>query len=560
MKTTTYLHASLASLCAVPIVQGQAKTDQRPNIIMVLVDDLGFTDLGCYGSDIDTPHLDRLASEGIRFRQFYNASISAPTRASVITGQYHHRAGIGYFENCNLGLPGYQGFLNRESLTFAEVLRQAGYSTLHSGKWDVGMDREQWPNQRGFDHSFNFRGGASAYYDVNSEDFGLNGSKKPLEFFKDNEPYLLGKGNYLTDVITDNAIEFIENQDKEFRGSKPFFLFLAFNAPHAPLQAPQDVIAKYHGKLSMGFDSLRQRRYESAQRIGVFPKNNSMTHRDDSLVRWNQLTYDQQQYWQREREVFTAMVDRLDQSIGRLLATLRLLGKDQNTLIVFCSDNGPQGFLQYTGYGPQVYSTRPEGPVGSPYSNETPNSNWSQAGAAPLRNYKRSVYEGGISTPFIAWLPGRVRAGQIVDGIGHIIDLAPTFYELAGAKYPTTYNGVTVNKLSGHSLLPVFEGKIDHVERNEPLFFEREGHRAVREGKWKYIRDTYTHVDELYDIEHDRGENINLASKYPNIVKTLKSKWHEWAQQNEVVEDFSRIKGGRTIWPNPKDYVFDTQY
>lgn len=560
MKKTTYFQTGLAALGAATALQGQAKTDQRPNIIMVLVDDLGFTDLGCYGSGIETPNLDRLANEGIRFRQFYNASISAPTRASVITGQYHHRAGVGYFEGSNLGLPAYQGFLNQESLTFAEVLRQTGYSTLHSGKWDVGLERDQWPNQRGFEHSFNFRGGASAYYDVNGDDFALNGIRKPLEFFKDNEPYKLGKGDYLTDVITDNAIEFIENQDREFKGSKPFFLYLAFNAPHAPLQAPEEVVAKYRGRLAIGFDSLRQRRYENAQRIGVYPKNNAMAHRDDSLVYWHQLTYDQKEYWQREREVFSAMVDRVDQSIGRILATLHQLGKDGNTLIVFCSDNGPQGFLQYTGFGPQVYSKRPDGPVGSPNSYETPNSNWSQAGTAPLRNYKRSVYEGGIGSPFIAWLPGRVKSGEIVDGIGHIIDLAPTFYELAGAKYPTTYNGITVNQLPGRSLLPVLEGKVDHVERNAPLFFEREGHRAVREGKWKYVRDTYAHEDELYDIEADRGENVNLAAQHPDIVADLKAKWHEWATQNGVVEDFSRIKGGRAVWPKPTEFVFDTQY
>lgn len=560
MKSSQYLTTGLAALSALPVLPTQAQNDQRPNIIMVLVDDLGFTDLGCYGSSIETPNLDRLAQEGTRFRQFYNASISAPTRASVITGQYHHRAGIGYFEGSNLGLPAYQGFLNRESLTFGEVLRQAGYSTLHSGKWDVGLERDQWPNQRGFDHSFNFRGGASAYYDVNGEDFGLNGSKKPLEFFKDNEPYRLGKGEYLTDVITDHAIEFIEQQDSAYHGRKPFFLYLAFNAPHSPLQAPQEVIDKYRGRLAIGFDSLRQRRYENAQRIGVFPKDNAMAHRDDSLAYWNQLTYDQQQYWQREREVFSAMVERVDQSIGRVLETLRRLGKDQNTLIVFCSDNGPQGFLQYTGFGPQVYSKRPEGPVGSPHSAETPNSYWSQAGTAPLRNYKRSVYEGGIGTPFIAWLPGKVKAGQIVDGIGHIIDLAPTFYDLAHAKYPGKYEGHAVHALAGKSLLPVLEGKTDHVERSKPLFFEREGHRAVREGKWKYVRDTYTHEDELYDIEKDRGENINLAAQHPDIVASLKAKWHDWAQENGVVEDFSRIKGGRSVWPKPDDFVFDTQY
>ena len=542
MKTKGYITTGLAAISAMPTLQTQAKTDLRPNIIMILVDDLGYSDLGCYGAtDIDTPNLDRLAQEGTRFRQFYNASFSAPTRASVITGQYHHKAGVGYFENHNLGLPSYQGYLNRESITFAEVLRQAGYSTLHSGKWNVGVETDQLPLQRGFDHTFGFKGGATAFYNIDGRSY----RNAPLKFLKEDQPYTLESDKYLTDAITDFAIESIENQNREFKGQKPFFLYLAYNAPHYPLQAPAEDIEKYRGRVADGFDAIRQERYENVKRLGLLPANNAIAHRDDSLNYWRQLTYDQQQYWQREREVFCAMVDRVDQSVGRILEVLRRLGKDQNTLIIFCSDNGPQGTIPYQGAGPQIYSARPEGPTGAPNSAGLTNSYWSQVGASPFRNYKRTLYEGGISSPFIAWFPGHVKAGQIVDGIGHIIDLAPTFYDVAGAKYPAHFNGVNTYPLPGKSLLPVLVGKADHVDRSEPLFWEREGHHAIRQGKWKYIRDFQAGEDELYDIEADRGENINLVDKYPEVADRLKTLWEDWADHNGVVKDYRRLLHGQ---------------
>lgn len=525
LQTFKYVLLAAAMGITLPLL---AQKSQKPNIILVLVDDLGFSDIGPYGGlDIQTPNLDKLAGEGLRLKEFYNNSICAPTRASLLTGQYQHKAGVGYF-NVNLGLPAYQGFLNKESLTLAEVLKTAGYSTILSGKWHVGDDKDQWPAQRGFDKSFGFIGGASNYYEINDK------NKPDVQLYRNNEPFYLEKGKHLTDEITSQALGFLDEQNRE---QKPFFLYLAFNAPHWPLQAVPEDIAKYKGKYSIGWDSLRVQRYKNAVAKGVIDKSQQIAVHDKDLQPFSKLTWDEQQYWQRRQEVYAAMIDHVDQSLGKLLGKLKELKKDDNTLIVFISDNGAQG-----GNSLRLYTSRNTGPVGSAGSYEVQNSNWSQTGNSPLRNYKGTPYEGGISAPFIAWYPKQIKAGAIATGTAHLIDLAPTFYQLAGAGYPATFNGVTTNKLPGKSLVPLLTGQTNHVNRAEPLFWERGGNRAVREGKWKLV-STAENTDkyELYDIETDRAENTDLAAKYPEVVKQLKEKYQKWAQENDVV-DYSRLK------------------
>jgi arylsulfatase A-like enzyme len=513
-----------------------AQKDQRPNIVLVLVDDLGFSDVGPFGaSEIETPNLDRLAAEGLRLKEFYNNSICAPTRASLLTGQYQHKAGVGYF-NVNLGLPAYQGFLNHESLTLAEVLKSGGYSTLMAGKWHVGDDKDQWPNQRGFDKFFGFIGGASNYYEIGT------GTASQVQLVKNNEPYVLEPGKYLTEEITNNALGFLTEQDKE---KKPFFLYLAYNAPHWPLQAlPQD-IAKYKGKYSIGWDSLRVIRYRNAIKKGLIDLNQKITARDAQLKPWNKLTYDEQQYWQTRQEVYAAMIDHVDQGVGRLLDKLKELKKDQNTLIIFISDNGAQG-----GNNLRLYTQRTSGPVGSAGSYETQNSNWSQTGNSPLRNYKDSPYEGGISAPFIAWYPKKIKANTIAQGTAHLIDLAPTFYQLAGVPYPAQFNGVKTNALAGKSLVPVLTGQANKVDRGEPLFWERSGKQAVRDGKWKLVLPAGADPQyELYDIETDRGENNNVAASHKDIVEKLKAEYTAWAQKNDVI-DYNKLKALPAVSPD----------
>jgi len=501
---------------------------KKPNIILILVDDLGFSDTGPYGAnEIQTPNLNELAQNGLKLKEFYNNSICAPTRASVLTGQYQHKAGVGYF-NVNLGLPAYQGFLNKESLTLAEVLRNGGYSTLMSGKWHVGDDQDQWPNQRGFDKFFGFIGGASNYYEIGDQ------QNPTVPLIKNNKPLYLEPGKYLTDEITNNALEFITDQDKE---KKPFFLYLAFNAPHWPLQALPADIEKYKETYKIGWDSLRKQRYENAIKAGVISPDQKIAQHDEQVKPWNKLSYDEQQYWQLRQAVFAAMIDHVDQGIGKIRSKLKELKKDDNTLIIFISDNGAQG-----GNSLRLYTQRTTETVGAPGSYEVQNSNWSQTGNSPLRNYKATPYEGGISAPFIAWFPGKIKAGTIKKGTGHIIDLAPTFYELAGVKYPAEFNGIKINSLAGQSLLPLLTGNANEVQRKEPLGWERGGNKAIRSGKWKLVSIAASGGKyELYDMEADRAENNNVAASHPEIVEKLKSEYNEWARKNDVV-DYELLK------------------
>ncbi|RPD37892.1 arylsulfatase [Chitinophaga barathri] len=504
-----------------------AQQQKKPNIILIMVDDMGFSDIGPYGSEISTPNLDRLAREGLRLREFYNNSICAPTRASLMTGQFAHKAGIGYF-NVNLGLPAYQGYLNKSSLTLAEVLKQSGYSTLMSGKWHVGDDSLSWPNQRGFDKFFGFIGGASNYYDISP----YKEKVPPVQLVENNQQVTLQPGQYLTDEIAGHAEKFLDEQDKT---GKPFFLYVAYNAPHWPLQARPEDIAKYKGKYSIGWDSLRTQRIDKQKKLGLINANTTIS-RDAEVPAWQSLTYDEQKLWEKKMEVYAAMIDRMDQGIGRILAKLKELKKDDNTLIVFISDNGAQGGFIPTGRKRQ----RSSGPIGTAGSYDYQEQNWAYVSNSPHRSYKATAYEGGISSPLIAWYPAKIKGGTFARGTAHLIDLAPTFYEVAGAGYPTVFNQVNTHPLPGVSLAPLFFTQ-QEISRKTPLFWERAGNRAVRNGKWKLVSSYPRNQWELYDIEADRAETKDLAAQNPQIVSELSAAYDSWAKNNDVV-DYDKIK------------------
>lgn len=505
-----------------------AKPPRKPNIIVILVDDLGFSDIAPYGaSEIETPNISRLAGEGVRLKEFYNNAICAPTRASLLTGQYQHQAGVGFF-NYNLGLPEYQGFLNKESLTLGEVFKNAGYRTLMSGKWHVGDDPDQWPNQRGFDRFFGFIGGASNYYETGDP------QNPTVPLVLNNQPYFLKQGTYLTDEITEHALSFIsEGQKKE----QPFFLYLAYNAPHWPLQTTEKDLSRYKDRYQQGWDSLRVQRARNAKAQGVFDAQQEITQHDDRVQPWDRLTYDEKQYWQKRQEVFAAMIDHVDQGVGKLLQKLKELGADNNTLIVFLSDNGAQG-----GQGTAIYTRRNTGPVGSAGSYDVQNSNWSQAGNSPLRSYKGSPYEGGISAPFIAWYPQHIPAGKIRKGTVHLIDLAPTLYDFAGISYPNSYHQLKSKPLPGESFKGVLVNGTDQLPRQQPIFWERGGNYAVRKGPWKLVSAVEKDNQiELYNIDSDRAENHNLAANNPQVVNELQGLYKEWAEKNGVI-DYNKLK------------------
>jgi len=515
----------------------------KPNVILIMVDDMGYSDLGNYGSEIKTPNLDRLASEGTRLREFYNNSICAPTRASLLTGQYQHKAGVGYFD-VNLGLPSYQGYLNKESLTLGEVFRSGGYSTLLSGKWHVGSeDKAQWPNQRGFDKFYGILKGAANYFNTDGLPFGK--TAYPVALIRNNEElHPKADSYYFTDEIGNNAVQFLDEQNKE---NKPFFLYLAFTAPHWPLQAKPVDIAKYRGKFDEGWDVLREKRIKKLKENGILLADQTIAPRDPEVPEWNKLTYDEKQFWKAKMEVYAAMVDNMDQNVGKVLEKLKALKKDKNTLIVFISDNGAQG--GFNTYNPLRRGlVKNDGPIGTSGSFDYQEQNWAYLSNTPLQDYKNNMHEGGFSSPFIAWYPSKIKAGRIDKGTGHLIDLAPTFYELAGIEYPKELNGVKSNPLPGKSLLPVLIYGASEVNRGAPIFWERAGNRAVREGKWKLVSIYPSYQWELYNLENDRGETNNVAQQNAGIVNDLSAKYFDWADKTGVVE-YSKFKQKNELIP-----------
>ncbi|MFN8354390.1 MAG: arylsulfatase [Spirosomataceae bacterium] len=517
-----------------------AQTPQKPNIILVMVDDMGYSDLGAYGSEIQTSNIDKLAYGGLRLKEFYNNSICAPTRASLLTGQYPHKAGVGYFD-VNLGLPPYQGFLNKESLTFGEVLKQAGYSTLLSGKWHVGNDSLAWPKQRGFDRFYGVIGGGANYF--NADPLPL-GRKYPVVILEDNQRQNPKPNSYyFTDEITNHALKFLDEQSKE---QKPFFLYLAYTAPHWPLQALPEDIAKYRGKYDAGWDVLRKERLARQVKLGIITQKqaDAAAIRDADVPDWDNLTFEEKQLWKAKMEVYAAVLDRADQGIGKLLDKLKELKKDDNTLIVFISDNGAPA-EDVAHYGNRAGNNK--GPVGTAGSFESQGKNWSYVSNTPFRSFKSFAYEGGISSPLIAWFPAKIKAGSIAKGTAHLIDLAPTFYELAGVKYPDSYDNVKTNPLPGKSLTNLFFNG-QELNREQPIFWERAGNRAVRKGKWKLVSIYPSYTWELYDIEADRGENQNVANRNSLVVDELSKLYFEWAHQNGVV-DYDKIKPATPLLP-----------
>jgi len=511
----------ISILYTVLVTMGISYAQQKkPNIILILADDLGYSDLGAYGSEISTPNLDRLANEGLRLKQFYNNSICAPTRASLITGQYQHKAGVGYFSN-DLGLPAYQGYINNESLTIAEVLRSNGYITATSGKWHVSGNGKSLPWDRGFDLVFP------------KQERNADSGAPTFKAQTDSDGYPV-ETSFSTEVINREAEGFLDQIKTQ---DKPFFLYLAHTAPHWPLVAlPQD-IAKYKGRYDKGWEAIRQERFERQKRLGLTPVNTEASIPDKDIYDWSRLSYDQRQLWAKKMEIFAAMVDRLDQTVGKLLKKLKDNGQLDNTLIVFLSDNGaPAEDLVRWFHGARVNS----GPVGTEGSFESQSKNWSYASNTPFKAFKDYTYEGGINAPFIAWFPGKIAKG-IKQGTGHVIDLAPTFYDLAGAVYPEDYKGIKSNKLPGKSLLPVlFQGQ-DTVSREEGLFWERAGNRAARIGKWKLVSTWPSYKWELYDLEQDPTERKDVAALHHDVVSRLSIAYFRWAKDNGVV-DFAELE------------------
>jgi len=492
----------------------QSAPAKRPNILVILADDMGFSDIGCYGSEISTPNLDRLAADGLRFTQAYSAARCCPSRAALLTGLYPHQAGMGAMvtrlgESAPTGA--YQGYLNDRCVTIAEALKPAGYKTYMSGKWHVGEAPEHWPRKRGFDRYFGLISGASSYFEILPEE------KSERTMARDDTPFTPeGNSFYMTNAISDFAIECLENHGQS---DQPFFLYLAYTAPHWPLHALPEDIAKYVGKYDIGWDKLRERRYQKQLELGIIDPKWALSPRDPEVPSWDSV--ENKEDWAALMSVYAAMIDRMDQGIGRVLETLKKIGAEENTLVLFLSDNGGC-HEDIAGRKLNKPGTKP-GERGSFVAYKRP---WANASNTPFRLFKHWVHEGGIATPLIVRWPAEIKKGGMTNQLAHITDIMPTCLDVAGAEYPKKFNGKDITPVVGKSLLPVVDGK--EREPHEILYWEHFGNRAVRQGKWKLVA-TADGDWELYDIEADRTELHSLIEQFPDKAKELNNAWDAWA-------------------------------
>ena len=515
----SFLTCFIGLAFATPVFS-QHPAGERPNIVVILADDMGYSDIGCYGGEANTPNLDRLAAEGLRFRTFYNAARCCPTRASLLTGVYPHEAGMGEMVSSinSKPTPGpYQGYLSRQAVTLAEVLKQAGYSTYMSGKWHVGERPEHWPRQRGFDRYFGLISGASSYFELVKESM-------VRQMVHDDDPWFPpAEGFYMTDAFTDTAVTFLETHQQE-HPDDPFFLYLAYTAPHWPLHALKEDILRYEGRYDAGWDTVRAQRYERMKQLGIIDDRYVLSPRTAGIPDWDTLADPDD--WADRMEVYTAMIDRMDQGIGKVVETLRRQGKLDNTLILFLSDNG--GCAENIDRRKLNQPGTKVGQRGSYLAYDEP---WANVSNTPYRKYKAWTNEGGILTPLIVHWPGHVQQpGTLTDAEGHIVDIMATCVTVAGAEYPHAYLGTAVKPMRGRSLLPILsESTMD----DRILCWEHFGRWAIKEGSWKLVGGDSRHDGQggLYNLEDDPTELNDLSDRYPERAAEMKRKYVDWAEE-----------------------------
>ena len=518
----------LLAVAALAAVTLHAEPAKRPNIIVFLVDDVGFSDLGSYGSEIPTPNLDKLAAEGVRFTQFYNTARCSTTRASLITGLYPHQAGMGWLDGkVEPQSKGFHGKLLPRCVTIAEVLQQAGYFTAMTGKWHMGQQNGTPPWTRGFMRSLNSKFG-EVYFPHEDDKPGtkmlyLNGREIP----KDSPEIAIGGKTdwYSTDLFVDWGLKFIDEARAE---KKPFFLYLAQGAAHFPLRAPKEIIDKYRGKYLAGWDKLREARYAKQKQLGIIDPKWAMTERPADVKAWDSLSPEEKDRFDQIMATYAAMIDRIDYSMGTLVAGLKERGELDNTLILFLHDNGGNAESGPNG------QTKGTGPIGSPQSNVWLGMSWATLNNTPFFRYKHFTHEGGISTPLIAHWPAGIAAarnGSLEKQPGHLVDIMATCVDLGGAKYPAEFTGNKIEPMEGVTLRPAFAGQ--PLARTQPIFWEHEGNKAVRDGKWKLVM-RHRLPWQLFDMEADRTELHDLSKEHPEITSRLEAAWNAWAERTYV--------------------------
>jgi arylsulfatase A-like enzyme len=523
--------------------------DDRPNILLAVADDLAYTDIGAFGGEIATPNLDALAAAGVRLTQFYSAPTCSPTRSMLMSGSDNHLAGLGnMFEHLRAnqqGHPGYEGHLNTRVVALPELLRNAGYHTYMAGKWHLGLDEETSPAARGFERSFALLQGGAGHLD----DLALVGPA-PAIYREDGELVQLPPEFYSSRFYSERIIEYLESRPDDGR---PFFAYLAFTAPHWPLQAPDESIAKYAGRYDTGYDALQASRFARLQDLGLLAEGVQMVPRLPGEPAWEDLSVRERQIESRKMEIYAAMVDDLDHHLGTVLETLERRGELDDTFIFFASDNGPEGARFEIGsdalneWIAQCCDNSFEN-MGKADSYLWYGPNWARAGAAPFRMYKAFTTEGGIRVPAIVHYPKTVPAGTTYRGMATVMDVLPTILELAEIEHPQTYQGRDVLPLRGASMLPALTGARARVHDEDYVMgWEMWGRRAIRRGDWKIVwepagipwepRDPHVRVDSwrLYDLADDPSEQVDLAHEQPERLQALIAEWRAYAQETGVV-------------------------
>ena len=537
----------------------------RPNVVLILNDDMGFSDIGCYGGEIETPNLDRLAANGLRFSQFYNTARCSPSRASMLTGLHPHQTGVGIL-TYDSGPEGYAGNLNHRCVTIPQALKRNGYRTYMSGKWHVASSltrpTDTWPMQRGFDEFYGTIIGAGSFYDPNT----LTRGNDNVEHEATDPAF------FYTDAISSQAVAYIEKHQREHAGT-PFFEYVAYTAPHWPLHAHDEDIAKYKGRFDPGWDALREARLDKLIERGILQRHWKLSGRDPTQPPWPAAEH--KAWLLRCMEVYAAQVDRMDQGIGRIVAALEASGQLDNTVIVFLSDNGacaediPENVTidelvhklmiakAHTRAGEPVhFGNDPDRMPGAENTYQSYGTAWANLSNTPFRLYKHWIHEGGISTPLIVhWPDGIADKGALRHAPGYLPDIMATILDLTGTEYPATFEGNAVDPLEGSSLVPVFAQ--DGLDR-PPMFWEHEGNAAVRIGKWKLVR-SYPGPWELYDMEADRTELHDLAAAHPSKVAAMSQQYEEWAARcgvipREKIVALMRSQGvTRAFWEKPEE-------
>lgn len=494
-----------------------SNAQKKPNVVVILADDMGYSDIGIFGSEIKTPHLDALGKGGVVFNQFYNAGRCCPSRASLLTGMYPHQAGIGRMVTTNKydrnkAFQPYQGFLNLATPTIAEELRKNGYQTLMSGKWHVGEQKEDWPNQRGFDHYFGLISGANSYYELLSR----------RQMVEDNQKFVPDEKFYMTDAISDKAVSFLHNTNQ----SNPFFLYVAYTAPHWPLHAPKNIIDQYRDRYTKGWEALRQQRFEKQRQLGRLKNVAKLPPIDPTIAKFDTVT--NPSLWIAKMATYAAMIQVMDEGIGKIIQKIKDLGEWENTLFIFLSDNGGCHEIlddrSIVDLGEEGYKNSLVSPVGSKKSYTTYGREWASASNTPFRMYKHWMHEGGISTPLLVYYPKLIKKGFQTDQVGHIMDLFPTIMELTQTK--------SNQSVEGKSLVPLLKKGKKAIHKF--IAWEHQGNRAIREGDWKLVWDAEIKKWELYNLKIDRIEANDLANRLPEKRKDLLTKYNQWALEMGV--------------------------